>query len=111
MRFHFAAARTVANSPLARAMAPRRNVKAANDNAKAPCRDASPGVVGWGEQDRMLKAALRQFSEHGLSAAREAAKQAEQAFFSGDRQSYDWWMAVCRTLDKRLADQVGRNMG
>jgi len=56
--------------------------------------------------DRLLHAALRHFSEHGLGAAREARDQAERAFFAGDRQSYDWWLAVCRTLDRRMATQL-----
>ena len=110
MRFHFAAARTTANSPLARAMSPRRDVKAANDNQFAVLSNGEPSAFRWSEQDRMLKAALRHFAEHGISAAREAGKQAEKAFFAGDRQSYDWWMAVCRTLDKRAAEQLSKTM-
>ena len=30
----------------------------------------------------------------------------EQAFFAGDRESYQWWLGVCRTLDKRLAARL-----
>jgi hypothetical protein len=56
----------------------------------------------------MLHAALRHFAEHGLGAARAARRQAEAAFFAGDRQTYDWWLAVCRTLDRRLAAQLVR---
>jgi hypothetical protein len=54
----------------------------------------------------MLHAALRHFAAHGLGAAREARRQAESAFFAGDRQTYDWWLGVCRTLDRRLAAQL-----
>lgn len=51
----------------------------------------------------MLHAALRHFAQHGLGAAREARRQAECAFFAGDRESYDWWLGVCRALDARIA--------
>lgn len=59
----------------------------------------------------MLRAALRHFGEHGLGAARAARAQAERAFFAGDRQSYDWWIAITRTLDKRLAIEAERTLG
>ena len=65
----------------------------ANDNG-APANDA------------MLHAALRHFAEHGLAAAQRARRQAESAFFAGDRQGYAWWLEVCRTLDRRLAAAV-----
>ena len=26
----------------------------------------------------------------------------------GDRQAYDWWLGVCRALDRRLADRFAR---
>ena len=56
----------------------------------------------------MLRAALRHFADHGLGAARAAREQAEQAFFAGDRQSYDWWLGVTRALDRRLALEAER---
>ncbi len=97
MTLHFAAARSAARSPIARALQRRPVPAADNDN----CRDAD---------DRLLHAALRHFAAHGLHAAREARKQAELAFFAGDRPGYDWWLGVCRTLDRRLAAQVERTM-
>ena len=42
-------------------------------------------------------------------AAREARKQAERAFFSGDGQGYRWWLGVCRALDRRLAADLDRS--
>lgn len=98
MTVHFAAARSSARSPIARTLARRVMGRVANDN-------------GSEANDQMLHAALRHFAEHGLGAAREARKQAEQAFFAGDRQAYDWWLGVCRTLDRRLADQLVRKTG
>ncbi|OBX20514.1 hypothetical protein A9995_02045 [Erythrobacter sp. QSSC1-22B] len=104
MSFHFAAARSVAHSPIARALARKALGRAANDN---PCGEADP-TEALGGQDLLLKAALRHFGEHGLGAAREARKHAERAFFTGDSQSYRWWLGVCRALDRRLAAELDR---
>ena len=57
--------------------------------------------------DAMLHAALRHFAEHGLAAAHRARKQAEAAFFAGDRQGYRWWLEICRALDRRMASELG----
>ena len=56
--------------------------------------------------DALLHAALRHFAQHGLAAAQRARKQAEAAFFADDRQSYQWWLEICRTLDRRMAAEV-----
>ena len=97
MPIHFAAARSTAHSPIARALARKAHARAANDNRGGSVHGSAE------QQDVLLKAALRHFAEHGLGAAREARKQAEQAFFAGDRQSYEWWLGVCGALDRRLA--------
>ena len=81
-------------------MAARAVERAANDNPGDPQRIAA--------NDQMLRAALRHFAEHGLGAAREARAQAEAAFFAGDRQAYDWWLGITRTLDRRLAAEAAR---
>ncbi|WP_427969063.1 hypothetical protein [Altererythrobacter sp.] len=78
-------------------MGKRAVARAANDNGE------------HGTSDLMLNAALRHFAEHGLGAARAAREKAEAAFFAGDRESYDWWLGVCRTLDRRLAASVERD--
>lgn len=82
------------NTVLARFVPPPALGEASNDN----------GVLET--SDGLLHAALRHFAEHGLGAAREARSQAERAFFAGDRQAYDWWLAICRTLDRRIASQI-----
>jgi hypothetical protein len=66
----------------------------ANDNDTDPASDA------------LLHAALRHFAEHGLAAAQRARKQAEAAFFAGDRQAYRWWLEICRALDRRMAGEL-----
>lgn len=107
MSFHFAAARSTAHSPIARALARKALGRAANDN---PC-DKTELTGALGGQDLMLKAALRHFAEHGLGAAREAHGHAERAFFTGDNQGYEWWLNVCRALDRRLAAELDRTTG
>ena len=90
--------RLPACSPVARALVRRAVERVANDNGQtAP-------------SEQMLKAALRHFAEHGLGAAREARAQAEKAFFAGDRESYDWWLGITRTLDRRLAKEAENGM-
>jgi len=61
--------------------------------------------------DAMLHAALRHFAEHGLAAAHRARKQAEAAFFAGDRQGYQWWLEICRALDRRMANELAASAG
>lgn len=103
MPIHFAAAnvpgRAPACLPIAKAMAARAIERVANDNS-----DHAANIGN----DQMLRAALRHFAQHGLGAAREARAQAEAAFFAGDRQAYDWWLGITRTLDRRLAIEAER---
>ncbi len=95
MTIHFAAARTPNCSPVARALArSERTAAPANDNG-----NQAPG-------EEIFKASLRHFAEHGLGAARAARAQAQEAFFAGDRQAYDWWLSITRTLDRRLAAEL-----
>ena len=92
MPLHFAAARSAAHSPIARA---------ANDNGDAAHMQAEASSF-----DHMMRAALRHFAEHGMGAAEAARQQAEQAHFTGDTEAYEWWLGVCRTLDRRLAESL-----
>ncbi|MDN3645070.1 hypothetical protein QWY75_02480 [Pontixanthobacter aestiaquae] len=97
MTIHFAAARSAVSSPVARALSRRTVPQAANDNSSG------------NDNNHLLHAALRHFAQHGLGAAGAARKQAEDAFFAGDRESYEWWLGVCRTLDRRMAEEVARS--
>ena len=98
IRFASASApgRSPACYPIAKAMAVRAVERVANDN----------GDDTRSNNEQMLKAALRHFAQHGLGAAREARALAERAFFDGDRQAYDWWLGITRTLDRRLAREA-----
>ena len=99
MTVHFAAARIPSRSPIARALVRRPLSAPANDN-RDPVTQAA--------EDKLLHAALRHFAAHGLADAAEARTQAETAFFAGDRQPYDWWLGICRTLDRRMAEELVR---
>jgi hypothetical protein len=57
-------------------------------------------------RDGLLRAALRHFAEHGLGAAEQAQRNAEEAFFAGNRKEYRHWLDICRALDRRMADAV-----
>jgi hypothetical protein len=94
MTIHFAAARTNEVSALVKVLTASVPLNAANDNGT--------GIGG----DRVLKAALRHFAEHGLAAAEVAREVAEQAFFAGEREEYRWWMSICAALDRRMAAAV-----
>ncbi len=103
----FAPARKMSNAPtlvigqsasalrFAQAMAGRAAQQVSNDNGQLAAVHSS--------DERMLRAALRHFAEHGLGAAKAARIEAEKAFFSNDRAAYDWWLGITRTLDQRLA--------
>jgi hypothetical protein len=56
--------------------------------------------------DALLHAALRHFAEHGLAAAHHARQQAETAYLSGDGERYQWWLEICRALDRAMAREL-----
>jgi len=102
MTIHFAPALSPNSSPVARALNQVAITSAANDNGHA----TNVNIPS----DQMLRSALRHFAEHGLGAARDARAQAEQAFFAGDQNAYEWWLGITRTLDRRLAAQTERSI-
>ena len=101
MPLHFAAARSTAHSPIARALAKKALVRAANDNGDLP------DIATF---DTTMRAALRHFAEHGLNAAKEAGRLAEAAHCDGDMEGYRWWLGICRKLDRHAADVLARRM-
>lgn len=87
----------------ANALAPRLSRYGARRAIRRPANDnGSPGANITAD-DALLRAALRHFSENGMSAAHMARSRAEQAFFVGDRDAYQWWLDICRLLDRRMA--------
>lgn len=98
MTVHFAASRLAAHSPVARILQRHAPATPANDNFDVRA------------DDELLHAALHHFARFGLGAAREARRHAEQAFFAGDRERYDWWLGICRKLDARLAKSLETGM-
>jgi len=98
MPIHFAAAASRMRPQLSPAQARAAVAHPANDN---------PGA-GRTMDDRFLHTALRYFAQHGIGAAAHARREAERAFFAGDRETYRWWLSVCRTLDRRTAARLVR---
>jgi hypothetical protein len=88
-----------------------RNVRLSTSQARAALVDAVNDNEGGHSNDALLSAALRHFAEHGMAAASHARRRAEAAFFAGDRNAYRWWLGVCRTLDRRLARDLGSALG
>ncbi|MEM7666623.1 MAG: hypothetical protein AAF250_12265 [Pseudomonadota bacterium] len=98
MAIHFAAKRGPAAAPVARILAVRSAPLAANDNGS---------MTSTPEQnDKLLRAALNHFGQHGLGAARAAREQVEKAVSDSDQQGYDWWLGITRTFDRRLAREI-----
>ena len=93
MTTRFAIAHRDANSSLHRALAVPCWREADNDNGSAP-------------KAEVLRAALKFFAQHGLSAAERAKDLAQEAFFNDDRRAYKHWLEICRALDRRMAAAV-----
>ena len=64
MPVHFAAARSTAHSPIARALARKALARAVNDNGDAAMLEAASTSF-----DSVMRAALMHFAEHGMGAA------------------------------------------
>ena len=105
MSVHFAAARSTAHSPIARALAKKALARAANDNGDVAQVQAKDITF-----DMTMRGALKHFAEHGLGAAKAARQQAEQAHYAGDDEAYEWWLGICRTLDGRLAKSLAETI-
>jgi hypothetical protein len=98
MSVHFAAARGVRPSPLARMLSAPRAEWAANDNVPSD---------GDGESDG-LRAALEHFAEHGLDSVRAASRAVEAAHRAGNHAEADRWLGICRAFDRRTASRLAR---
>jgi hypothetical protein len=100
MTIRFAAAHSGESTAIVRALTATVTIPAAaNDNAQDFPRDI------------LLRAALKHFAQYGLGAAEQAHRNAEAAFFAGNRDEYRHWLGICRALDRRMADAVVAHRG
>lgn len=92
---------------------------AQNDNEQDNANDTGNGGNGaQAEEDacvtsiaealkcKTLDAALRHFADYGLAAALNARRQAEVALAHDDIKAYDKWLEICRSLDRRMAQDL-----
>lgn len=94
IRFAAAISRCPCRMTEAQALCHARQFRPANDNRAKQVANAH------------LHAALRHFAEHGLAAADHARQQALAAANAGDRQTFEWWLEICRALDRRMAGKI-----
>ena len=99
MPVHYAAARSRASSPLARIIGNGRVRIAANDEPS----------LSFAPIDELTEATLRHFAEHGLGAARAAREQAEEARRAGVKAESEYWLQICRNLDRQEAIRFERS--
>ncbi len=95
MSIRFAAAGSGECMVVARVLTRARLRPAANDVDAAICHDA------------VLVSTLRHFAVHGLGAAQEARRLAQEARRQQDQDRYRHWLAVCRHLDHGMAARLG----
>lgn len=116
MSIHFAAAKpsraSAASPAAARQIFAKAQRVVANDNPYHGQKNSMRHSVSGKEPgDQVLRAALNHFAQFGLGAAKVARARAEKAFFDGDRETYDWWLGITRTLDRRIAASVSGQSG
>jgi len=119
MAIRFSAARKRSCPVIVRALCPSVPLCAANDNTAArlrshrrqAIREAASDTVADTANERIFAEALRHFSRHGLSAAAHARANAAAARLAGDDAACTWWIAICRQLDRRMADAFARRIG
>lgn len=103
-----------------RALCPCAPLSPVNDNRReslrqvvaaytVPSGQAQPAMEAANDQ-RLLAAALRHFARHGISAAARARANAEAARAVEDDVACEWWISICRQLDRRMADAFAHRM-
>lgn len=98
------AARVSRRSPRMSPMAVRgRDLQGDNDNGAGTPGEAANDTL---RLSIVLRSALRHFAQHGLDAAPQAGRLALAAAEAGRREEYRHWLAVCETLDRRLARAI-----
>lgn len=115
MTIRFAAAWGGSTSVIVRPITISVPLSAVNDNpviAGVPARltRSHRKRTDLSRDGRVLTDALRHFAVYGLSAASSARSHAVAAQSIGDEASRDHWLAICRKLDRRMADACERNL-
>lgn len=112
MAIRFSAARNGSCPVIVRALCPSVPLSAANDNFRRNSRRREPReAVADTANERIFAEALRHFARHGLSAAAHARANAAAARLAGDDAACTWWIAICRQLDRRMADAFAHRIG
>ncbi|KPH66420.1 hypothetical protein [Novosphingobium sp. ST904] len=120
MAIRFSAAKGGTCPVIVRALCPSVPLGAVNDNGtrRRTRRQRTEGHATAQQQDaatlaaneRIFAEALRHFARHGLSAASHARANAAAARLAGDIAACDWWIAICRQLDHRMAEAFARRL-
>ena len=98
MSIRFAAPPSVAPARMCLVRMCELSLMAVNDNR---CEEHAGGY-----DTPAVHEALKHFAQHGLEAAAAAGRQAEKAAREGDDEAFRWWFGICRTLDRRLAQEL-----
>ncbi len=98
MPIRFAASLKRGHCRMTRYQARSLQLRPANDN------------FGKRVESKHLHAALRHFAQYGLAAADHARQQALAAANGGDRDTFEWWLEICRALDRRMAGCIDRSL-
>ena len=91
-------------APRSRPLPGRMDDAAARAMCIVPANDNGFPALG----DATLHATLRHFAAHGLAAAGTARARAQAARGGGDKDGWLRWLAICRTLDRRMARELDR---
>lgn len=112
MTIRFAAAWGGITPAISRALCPSAPLGASNDNRRpvrlACSRKEAQPLAELSPDERLLADALRHFARHGLAAAAKARSEAVAAARAGDHERRDRWLAICRQLDRRMAEDCRR---
>lgn len=95
MSIRFAAPPSARNARMSPEMVRAIHPIPANDNGD---------IVG----ETHMRAALRHFSQHGIAAAQDARERAISAGQKGDRDTFEFWLGICRALDRRMARRLAQ---
>ncbi|SFG34704.1 hypothetical protein SAMN05518801_11832 [Novosphingobium sp. CF614] len=117
MTIRFAAAWGGTTPAIVRALCPSAPLGAVNDNRRAVrlavCtadRDRAMPLIASSADEQLLVETLRHFARFGLAAAAKARAEAEAAESAGNSAGRDRWIAICRQLDRQMADACTREL-